>query len=408
MWSLPRLLLFRFFFAFCVVLLVPVISGILWGQLIEWTGPFFFGKEVTYHPSGSGDTLNDYAELLLKFLFSLIAVIIWSVLDRRRGSYNKLLYWQEVYIRYYLAFFMIVYGFMKVIKLQFSAPGLSSLLLPLGTKSPMGLAWTFMGLSDTYTIFSGFCEVLAASFLLYRKTRTLGALIAFGVMLNVFLMNMSYDIPVKIFSFRLVVLAGFLVALDYKRLLNLFILNRATLPQSSLPHFPMRWANTTTTIVKLVAIVGGVGFMIFNNIQDKAMYGDTAPKPAMYGIYEIDTFIRNNDTIPAILNDTIRWRYLVIERESVNIFHMKTSQYDDLDYFEVKTDSIKKEMVFSNYDDSTKVGSLRYSKMGKNKYTFKGVLKNDSIELHTIRTDEKDYMLTNRGFRWVSEYPYNW
>ncbi|RZK65153.1 MAG: hypothetical protein EOO95_09205, partial [Pedobacter sp.] len=89
---------------------MPIISGLLWPQLIEWTGPFFFGKEVTYHPSGSGDTLNDYAELLLKFLFSLIAVIIWSVLDRRRVSYNKLLYWQEVYIRYYLAFFMIVYG----------------------------------------------------------------------------------------------------------------------------------------------------------------------------------------------------------------------------------------------------------------------------------------------------------
>ncbi|RZJ61292.1 MAG: hypothetical protein EOO45_23475, partial [Flavobacterium sp.] len=63
-WSLPKLLLFRFFFAFCVIMLVPIISGLLWPQLIEWTGPFFFGKEVTYHPSGSGDTLNDYAELL--------------------------------------------------------------------------------------------------------------------------------------------------------------------------------------------------------------------------------------------------------------------------------------------------------------------------------------------------------
>ena len=290
-WSPVKKILFRFFFALCVVAIVPVISGLGWPQLIGWSGKYFYDEEVAYHPSGSGDTLYDWYNITLKIIVAFIITVIWSILDRKRKSYNTLLYWQEVYIRYYLAFFLLVYGLMKIIKLQFSLPSLSALLIPLGNKSPMGLAWTFMGVSDTYTIFSGLCEALAAVFLIYRKTRTLGALLSFGVMLNVFLMNMSYDIPVKIFSLQLVILSLFLIALDHKRLIGLFILNRPTAPQKSQPPFKQRWANITTQIVKAVAIVAGIGYTAYTNLESQVLYGDAAPTPPMYGIYEVDEFI---------------------------------------------------------------------------------------------------------------------
>jgi hypothetical protein len=46
---------------------------------------------------------------------------------------------------------MIVYGAVKVIKLQFSYPGPDTLLHTFGESSPMHLLWTFMGASDGYT-----------------------------------------------------------------------------------------------------------------------------------------------------------------------------------------------------------------------------------------------------------------
>lgn len=406
-WGFLKKFLFRFFFSFCYVSLFPIISGLFWPQLIEWSSSYFFTETVTYHPSGSGDTLYDFYELVLKIIVAFIAAIIWSVLDRKRNSYTILLYWQEVYIRYYLAFFLLVYGLMKVIKLQFGQPPLSSLLIPLGYKSPMGLAWTFMGHSDIYTIFSGLCEVAAAGFLLYRKTRTLGAIIGFGVMLNVFLMNMSYDIPVKLFSFQLVLLSAFLIGLDYKRLISVFILNRPALPQQSHQLFPMQWANIVTQIVKIVAITAGLGFTVYNNLQNQAKYGDDAPKPPLYGIYEVEEFILNNDTVAPMLNDTIRWRYLVFEKYYTNVFNMKTKHYDELQYFTTKTDTLKKEVLFLRSSDSAQVGKLYYKKTGSNRYMFNGIFNNDSLKLHTIRTDEKDFPLMNRGFHWINEYPYN-
>jgi len=406
-WSLAKKLIFRFFIVLCAVSIFPFLSDIFWPQLITWSGSYFFNESVTHHPSGSGDTLYDFYGITLKIIVAFIISSIWSILDRKRNSYNTLLYWQEVYIRYYLAFFLLVYGLMKIIKLQFGQPGLSALLIPLGQKSPMGLAWTFIGFSDTYTIFSGFCEIMAAGFLIYRKTRTLGALISFAVMLNVFLMNMSYDIPVKLFSLQLVVLSLFLVALDYKRLIGVFILNKAAEPQKSINPFEQRWANITTQAIKGVAIVAGLGFTVFNNLQSRSLYGDAAPKTTLHGIYEVEEFIINNDTLAPVLTDTLRWRYLVIESKSANIFKMKTSSYDDLDYFKITTDTVKHEIVLSNYSDSTEVAKLRYSKTDKDQYLFKGTFKNDSLKLHTKRTDEKDYPLMNRGFHWVNEYPYN-
>lgn len=407
-WGFLKKNLFRFFFSFCVISIFPILSSLLWPQIIKWTSLYFYNENVASHPTGSGDTLYDFYDVTIKLIVAAIAAFIWTIADRKRKSYATLLYWQEVYIRYYLGYFLLIYGLMKVIKLQFSQPLLSQLLIPLGQKSPMGLAWTFIGFSDSYTIFSGLCEVTAAGLLFYKKTRTLGALMSFGVMLNVFLMNMSYDIPVKLFSLQLIILSVFLIGLDYKRLLNLFILNKTAEPQQSRSPFKDIKANLAVLIIKGLAVLGGFGFMIFTNLQSQSLYGDMAPKPPMYGIYEVEEFIMNNDTIAPMANDTTRWRYVVVEKgNQANIFNMKSSHYDELQFYTSQTDTLKKEILLLNYQDSTQVAKLRYHKKDSKHYIFNGVFKGDSIRLHTLRKDENDFPLTNSKFKWVNEYPYN-
>src|SRR4029078_1905598 len=93
-----------------------------------------------------------------------------------------------------------------------------------------GFAWTFLGFSIPYEIFAGTAETLSATLLLFRRTRTLGALIGAGVLTNVFMLNMSFDIPVKQYSAHLLLMCVFLVALDRERLLNVFLRARAGAP----------------------------------------------------------------------------------------------------------------------------------------------------------------------------------
>ena len=103
---------------------------------------------------------------------ALLGTAIWSVIDRRRNNYQRLLYWFTVVVRYYLAFMLINYGSIKVFKAQFAAPNVYRLSETYGQSSPMGLAWTFLGFSKGFNYFMGFAEVIGGLLLLIRKTKT--------------------------------------------------------------------------------------------------------------------------------------------------------------------------------------------------------------------------------------------
>ena len=52
-----------------------------------------------------------------------------------------------------------------------------------------------------------------------------------GVMTNVVALNLCYDVPVKMYSASILLMATFLLAPDMGRLLNVLLLNRPTVPR---------------------------------------------------------------------------------------------------------------------------------------------------------------------------------
>lgn len=92
--------------------------------------------------------------------------------DRKSSDHKKLYYWLTVYVRYYLAYTMLDYGFAKVFIVQFTPlfPNLNQLVQPYGDFTPQGLLWKFMGYLKSYQTFTGFCEVIGGLLLLFRRT----------------------------------------------------------------------------------------------------------------------------------------------------------------------------------------------------------------------------------------------
>src|SRR5258708_21145416 len=107
---------------------------------------------------------------------------------------------------------MVDYGWHKIMPVQFPPPGPDRLLVAYGDSSPMGLLWTFMGASKPYVMFSGLIEVAGGLLLLFRRTSLLGGLLSAAVLTNVVLMNFCYDVPVQLYSSRLLVMAVLYVA----------------------------------------------------------------------------------------------------------------------------------------------------------------------------------------------------
>jgi hypothetical protein len=107
----------------------------------------------------------------------------------------------------------------------------------------MGVVWAWMGASYAYNVFAGIAEMGSGFLLFFRRTVTLGALASIAVLLNVVMINFAYDVPVKLYSSHLLLMAVFLLAPDLKRFLNACYFNRA-IPPANLGAWPAARART--------------------------------------------------------------------------------------------------------------------------------------------------------------------
>lgn len=402
-WHLRQKIVFRLVFSYVTLYIIFLLLGFILESPLRWFADnvLQWGGDFEINNTGSGDRTYDYVKLGLNAVLAIIVTITWSVVDRNRPAYNQLFYWFLVFIRFTLFIAMLLYGLVKVFKGQFSDPSLVRLLEPVGELSPMGLAWTFMGHSLAYNIFIGFAEVLGGLLVIFRKTVTLGALIIIGVMSNVAMMNFTYDIPVKLFSIHLVIFASVLALTDLKRIIQVFVKNEASAPVKHYVPFTEPTLKKVISIGKILVTVVMVGATILQCfIQFKL--SESGNKSEFYGIWEAEVFIKGQDTIPALITDTYRWRYLLLdEGETAYIKKMN----DTLVPYEFETDSVAQKLtIYSN--NGSRAHPFVYTRTNPDYLRLKGIIHGDSVQVSLKRKPLSDFLLLNRGFHWVNEKPF--
>jgi uncharacterized membrane protein YphA (DoxX/SURF4 family) len=221
-------------------------------NLVIWVGNHLLGVKPTVHPTGSGDTLFDWTYAVTGLLLAALGTVVWSLSARRTTSYPRLSKWFRLFLRVALGTTMFSYGFAKVFPLQMPTVFLSRLLEPYGDFSPMGVIWYSIGAAPGYERFIGSAEVLGGLLLLLPRTTLIGALVTFGVTFGVFMVNMTYDVPVKLFAFHLVLMSIFLIAPDARRLVDWFVLNRPVEPAPAPRYGPSARSHRGWIIAQLV------------------------------------------------------------------------------------------------------------------------------------------------------------
>lgn len=418
-WNIYKKISFRFFFlllslfiilnnngAFTFLSSVLQLPNLVLHDLIPWFSKHIihYNYDFTIYTNGSGDTSYDWVLLLFMFLVSVIGSIIWSVLDRKRKSYNAAYYWLVVLVRFYLAFTLIFYGLIKVVKLQFPDPSLTRLLQPFGDASPMGLAWTFLGFSKGYNIFMGIVEV-SAILLLFRRTVVVGGFLSLAATAHVMAMNYFFDVPVKLLSTALVVMSLFILAPHFLKLYRFFLKYESQqLDKMYRPTFKKRWLYILAYSLKYLYITASIVSLLYTFIQQTKIYGSAAPKPFLYGIYNVEDMTLKGKTLLPLTTDSTRWKQLIVSREGyARIKKMNDSTANFTTVFDQK----KKELVLKSTSKDSLKYMLKYHVIGKDKLVISGLTDKDSISVSFKRKDLKDFRLINRGFHWVSEYPYN-
>jgi hypothetical protein len=419
-WTFTQKFVFRFFLILFPLYIFFNPNGVLpfsyfifsfyiqpFHTLMVWIGKniLHLPDTITVFTNGSGDTTYDYIVIFAITTVSLVVTVFWSILDRRTKSYNKLFYWLCVVVRYYVAITMFTYGFVKIFKLQFPFFSPDRLLEPYGKSSPMGLAWNFLGFSQGYNYVMGTAEVLSGVFLLFRRTVTLGAILTFFVASNIMAINYCFDVPVKLLSTTLVVMALFLLAKDFKRLINFFFLNKSTAPANITgPTFRRKWQNIATILLKYGLITYVIIVTISQLLNALKQYGDNAPKPPLYGIYNVEKFILNKDTLPPLTTDSLRWDQLIVSYPGDAFIKMMN---DSMQRVAFKPDTAAKRIEMSIYNDPTQNSIFYYSFPQKDVLLLTGILNTKIATIEMRKYDLNKFPLVNRGFHWVNEYPLN-
>jgi hypothetical protein len=202
-----------------------------------------------------GDYPQHFQALYIGIAVGAIAGSLLTVL-LKKTSYGSLVYPMALtLIRYFLASILMSYGIVKIFATQFPhmMANMDARFIEL---NPMRVAWTFFGYSRGYQMFLGWGEFIPGILLLFRRTWLLGAIFAAVVMLNVFVINIFFEVCLKLNSGLYLILALFLIGQRIIPLWRFFILNKKARNKNFQSLENPNWLRRGITFANIIFIAG--------------------------------------------------------------------------------------------------------------------------------------------------------
>jgi hypothetical protein len=231
-----------------------------------------------------------------------------------------------------------------------------------------------------------------------------------AVLLNIVMLNFCYDVPVKLYSLNLLVMAIFLMVPDLGRLTNLLVLNRPTVASDlSSPSFEARWIKPRWMKIGGTAFkVLFVGYFLYGTVkggwQSYDEYVLNRPKAPIYGLYEVENFSRAGQDLAPLSTDATRWRRVMIQFPTAFSVRMMD---DSSHIYSTEYNQTKNSVTISGDPDKSKKSVFTYSHPDAEHVVLQGTLISDPLVVKLKRIDPSKFLLVNRGFHWINERPFN-
>ena len=421
-WSPSLRVAFRFCFVYFTLyslsnqifgglLIIPKVNlpglGAVWPlrQLTFWIASHVFRVKhaLVYTGSGSGDKTFDWVQAAFLLFVAIVATAVWSFFASSRADYTRLHKWFRTVMRFTLASEMFLYGFDKLIPLQMPFPFLTRLVEPFGNFSPMGVLWYSVGASRSYEIFAGSAEVLGGLLLIAPRTTTFGALICLADLVQVFVLNMTYDVPVKLFSFNLILMTLFVLAPDLRRMVRFFFTDRAPGASRQPPLFRTLRANRIAVAVQIVFGLYLAGMNIATAVHSWHTYGGARPKPSLYGVWDVEQMSIDGQVRSPLVTDYDRWRRVIFDFTTNTYFQRMD---ESLAGFGSSIDDANRKLNLTKSGDKNWKASFSFVRPANDQLLLDGTMDGHKVHMELKLFDRNKFTLVNRGFHWINEYPY--
>jgi hypothetical protein len=330
-------------------------------SLVMWVAHNVLHAKPILAPTGSGDTLYDWTQALTMLVLAIAGTVVWSLVDRKATNYDRLSKWFRLFIRFAIGNESARLRLLQAHPAADAGPVPDQAARAVWQLFTDGLIWYSIGAAPGYEMFIGFAEVLAGTLLILPRTTLLGGLISLGVTTGVFIVNTTYDVPVKLFAFHLVLISLVVIAPDVPRLMNLFVLNRPVIPRTP-PRFGRTpQANRRWLIGTLVFAFWLLGSNVYQHARSWNVYGGGAPKSALFGIWDVETMSIDGVLHPPLLTDSTRYSHAVFQ-SPIGMTLQKMDQ--SFQRYAASIDTIKRTISLKKGPtDSTWKAALAYQRL---------------------------------------------
>lgn len=211
-----------------------------------------------------------------------------------------------------LIFFLMKYGWDKIVKRQFYLPEPNTLYTPFGQLSKDIAFWSVTGSSYTYNLFLGLCEVFVAMLLLFQRTRFFGSMLSIVTFSQIVWINLAFDISVKGLSISLLIMS-FVLSFTY--------LNQWKLIFGYSTNTESNQSNTTISrYLKWGIVILILAECLFTTFKTGNFNDDTAKRPLHHGAYEII----GNPTFKRVFIH--RRNYIILQSDNDQLIDFKAIQ----------------------------------------------------------------------------------
>ncbi|MFC0779950.1 hypothetical protein [Flavobacterium sp. HJSW_4] len=256
--------------------------------------------------------------LLLAILFSIVFSFYWNYKEKS-NSINSEKYKNTLIslLRFWLAFHVCIFGFEKIIDVNFSfSYHINDSLV--STLTGQELTWKYYGYSYRLSIIVAILQISGGFALLFKRSILLGLVLLMPVMFNILLINLFYNIgPITCFTSIIIMLGLAYLLFQYKKdIIALFTSVKIT--SSVVKNKALRF------VARVFCILIPCLFVLYysNQVQLSKKY---------FGKWKVESLSKNGKIIPekAWEKDSSAWKTIYIEEREKIFFCPNPNMYVD-------------------------------------------------------------------------------
>lgn len=297
----------------------------------------------------------------------------------QKSTFKKIINILKYIAIYSLSSKMITFAIPKLLHMQFRQLHSESFVY-LAEVSKFQHMWSFFGRSYNYNLFIGISEFLIGALILFPRTRLIALLLSLGVCLNIFVLNIEFEVLFAIGHITFDLVITLLLLLEYYKDIYQFFIKLGGKVNGVISKPKYKFLQLFPYIFLVVL---SVGYFVFS-IYVKSMF---SVKHKIVGSYEVNT-IKVNDSVINLRKGSIGKKpMLFFEHNSQLVLSVQDTMY-------VGFYMIKDEKISLGFETPTAFGLQRLIDVDFNDKQIKGTSENnETFEIGYQRLSEKeDYL----------------